>query len=164
MEQFLGGDFYFVHFNRQPGVADAVFAEDTSRFLCNLYRTDEPRPGVSLIDLAGAPEPHGDPVMSDDDLAVYISAFETSGFTGGINWYRNLDRNWRLLADVDPIVRHPTLMIHGDRDAIARSANLAAFVPDVEVRSLDAGHWIQEERPAELNEVIVEWLTRQDAP
>lgn len=166
MEQFLGGDFYFVHFNRQPGVADAVFDTCTAQFLRNLYRKNEPpaqpQPGMALIDLARATEPLGDPVLSDDELAVYVSAFETSGFTGGINWYRNLDRNWHLLADVDPIIRQPTLMIYGDRDVIATSANLAAFVPDVEVISLDAGHWIQEERPAELNEVIVEWLTRQE--
>ncbi len=46
--------------------------------------------------------------MSDDELAVVVSAFESSGgFTGSINWYRNLDRNWHLLADVDPVVHQP---------------------------------------------------------
>ena len=56
--------------------------------------------------------------MSDSELAVFVSAFESSGFTGSVNWYRNLDRNWRLLADVDPIIQQPTLMIYGDRDAV----------------------------------------------
>jgi len=63
MESVLGGDFYFVHFNRQPGVADAVFDENTSRFLRNLYRKDmpasEPAPGMALIDLARAEAPRG---------------------------------------------------------------------------------------------------------
>lgn len=92
MEAVLGGDFYFVHFNRQPGVADAVFDENTFPFLRNLYRKNEPprqpQPGMAFIDLARAEAPLGEPVMSDEELDVLVSAFETSGFTGGVNWYR----------------------------------------------------------------------------
>jgi pimeloyl-ACP methyl ester carboxylesterase len=165
MEDALGGDFYFVHFNRQPGVADAVLDDNTSRFLRNMYRKNvppaEPRPGMALINLARAEAPLGEPVMSDSELAVFVSAFESSGFTGSINWYRNLDRNWRLLADVNPIIRQPTLMIYGDRDAVQRSENLAEFVPAVEVVELDCGHWIQQEEPEETNRAILGWLDRQ---
>jgi pimeloyl-ACP methyl ester carboxylesterase len=167
MEEMLGGDFYFVHFNRQPGVADAVLEENTFRFLRNMYRKNEPlgapEPGMVMINLATAETPRGEPLMSDDELAVFVSAFEASGFTGGINWYRNLDRNWRLLADVDPIIQQPTLMIHGDRDAIRRSESLTAFVPHVEVVGLDCGHWIQQEKPEETNQVILKWLDQRDA-
>jgi pimeloyl-ACP methyl ester carboxylesterase len=163
MESVLGGDFYFVHFNRQPGVADAVLDENTSRFLRNLYRKNEPAaepaPGMAMINLARAETPLGEPVMSDDELAVLVTAFESSGFTGGINWYRNLDRNWHLLADADPIIRQPTLMIYGDRDAVARSENLTAFVPNADVVTLDCGHWIQQERPDETNRAILTWLS-----
>ncbi|MFC8432381.1 alpha/beta fold hydrolase [Streptomyces sp. NPDC057253] len=168
MEEVLGGDFYFVHFNRQPGVADAVFDDNTFPFLRNLYRKNvpaaEPQPGMALINLARAHTPLGEPVMSDSELAVLVSAFKTSGFTGGINWYRNLDRNWRLLADADPIIHQPTLMIYGDRDLVARSENLSEFVPDVEVVSLDCGHWIQQEKPEETNRAITKWLEQQDQP
>jgi pimeloyl-ACP methyl ester carboxylesterase len=101
--------------------------------------------------------------MSDDELAVLVSAFQSSGFTGSINWYRNLDRNWRLLAEADPIIRQPTLMIYGDRDAIARSENLTAFVPNVDVVTLDCGHWIQQEKPEETNQAILSWLDQRDA-
>lgn len=167
MESALGGDFYFVHFNRQPGVADAVFDENTDQFLRNLYRKNEPpaepAPGMALINLARAETPRGEPVMSDADLAVLVSAFESSGFTGSINWYRNLDRNWHLLADVDPVVHQPALMIYGDRDPVMRSENLTAFVPNVDVVSLDCGHWIPEEKPDEVNRVILAWLGQQDA-
>ncbi len=149
LEAFLGGDSHLVHFNRQPGVADAVFDEHTFQFLRNLYRKHEPAiepaPGMALINLARAETPLGDPVMSDSELAVFVSAFESSGFTGSVNWYRNIDRNWHLLAGVDPIIQQPTLMIYGDRDTVQKSENLAAFVPHVEVVSLDCGHWIQQE-------------------
>ncbi|MFE0582663.1 alpha/beta fold hydrolase [Streptomyces sp. NPDC058874] len=166
MEAMLGGDFYFVHFNRRPGVADAVFEDNTIQFLRNLYRKNqpppEPQPGMALINLAYARTALGEPIMSDGELAVLVSAFETSGFTGGINWYRNLDRNWRLLAAVDPIIHQPALMIYGDRDPVARSENLTEFVPHAEVVSLDCGHWIQQERPEETNQAILTWLDKRD--
>ncbi|MET1414208.1 alpha/beta hydrolase [Roseibium sp. HPY-6] len=166
METFLGADNYFVHFNRKPGVADAVFQENTCRFLRSLYRKNEPpaapEPGMALINLARAEEPRGEAVMSEAELSVFVSAFERSGFTGSINWYRNLDRNWHLLADVDPVIRQPALMIYGDRDPIPKSENLSQFVPDVDVVSLDCGHWIQQEKPDETNREILAWLERQN--
>ena len=167
LEQVLGGDYYFVHFNRQPGVADAILDENAFRFLRNLYRKNvphqAPEPGMAMINLARAETPLGEPVMSDSELAVFVSAFEKAGFTGGINWYRNLDRNWHLLADVDPIIHQPTLMIYGDRDVIPKSATLADFVPNVDVVGLDCGHWIQEEKPEETNRAILNWLAQKSA-
>ncbi|GAA1307743.1 alpha/beta hydrolase [Saccharothrix xinjiangensis] len=164
MEAVLGPDFYFVHFNRQPGVADAVLDEHAARFLRNLFRKNQPpeppRPGMAMIDLARAETPLGEPVMSEGELAVFVSAFASTGFTSSINWYRNLDRDWRLLADVDPVIRQPALMIYGDRDAVLRSERLTEFVPDVEVVGLDCGHWIQQEKPDETNQAILAWLDR----
>jgi pimeloyl-ACP methyl ester carboxylesterase len=118
---------------------------------------------MALIELAKAETPPGEPLMSERELAVFVSAFEGTGFAGSINWYRNLDRNWHILADVDPIIRQPTLMIYGERDAVAKSERLAEFVPDVEVVSLDSGHWIQQERPEEVNQAILAWLEQQHA-
>jgi pimeloyl-ACP methyl ester carboxylesterase len=167
MEAVLGADFYFVHFNRRPGVADAVLDEHAARFLRNLFRKNlppgPPAPGMVMIELARAETPLGEPVMSDSDLAVFVAAFESTGFTGGINWYRNLDRNWRLLAGADPVIRRPALMIYGDRDTIQRSERLAEFVPGVEVVSLDCGHWIQQELPDETNRAILRWLAQRGA-
>ncbi len=167
MEEILGEDYYFVHFNRQPGVADAILEENTHRFLRNMFRKDvplaPPQPGIQMINLARAETPLGEPIMSDSELAVFVSSFESSGFTGSINWYRNLDRNWYLLADVHPIIQQPTLMIYGDRDLIPKSERLADFVPNVEVVSLDCGHWIQQEKPVETNQAILKWLEQQNA-
>lgn len=167
MEAVLGGDFYFVHFNRQQGVADAVFDDNVRQFLRNLYRKNQPpvapEPGMALINLARAEAPLGDSVLEEGELDVLVGAFETSGFTGGINWYRNLDRNWHALAGVDPIIRQPALMVYGEQDAIRQAPNLAEFVPNVEVVTLDCGHWIMEELPDETNRVIVDWLARAHA-
>ncbi len=162
MEEMLGSDYYMVHFNRKPGVADAVLDKNTSQFLRNLYRKNqppaEPQPGNAMINLAEAEIPVGDPVMSDSELAVFVSAFEASGFTPSINWYRNLDRNWHLLSDVDPLIQQPALMIYGDRDLVARNERIAEFVPNVQVVNLDCGHWISQELPDETNQAILKWL------
>ncbi|WP_020593766.1 alpha/beta fold hydrolase [Kiloniella laminariae] len=165
MEEFLGDDYYFVHFNRQPGIADAVLDENIYQFLRNMFRKNvppaPPKPGMMMIDLARAEAPLGQPLMNDDELAVFVSAFEKTGFTSSINWYRNLDRNWQILADVNPIIQKPALMIYGDRDLIPKSENLTDFVPKIDVVSLDCGHCIQQEKPEETNEAILSWLQKQ---
>jgi pimeloyl-ACP methyl ester carboxylesterase len=167
MEDLLGSENYFVHFNRQPGVADAVFDQYTAQFLRNLYRQNQPpqqpQPGMDLINLARTDNPTGDPVMSESDLAVFVSAFEATGFTPSINWYRNTDRNWHLLGEVDPVIEQPTLMIYGDRDTIPRSPRLTTFVPNADEVALNCGHWIQQEQPNETNDAILTWLEQQDA-
>lgn len=162
MQQVFGDDFYFVHFNKQPGVADKVLDRNVANFLRNIFRKNlpmvPPQPGMMMINLAEADTASGDPIMSEDELSVFISAFENSGFTGGINWYRNLDRNWHILADIDPIISHPTIMIYGTQDQIPPSPNLKKFVPNADVVHLECGHWIQQEKPDEVNQVILDWL------
>lgn len=167
MEESFGANNYFVHFNRKPGVADAVLDQNKSRFLHNLYRRNVPptlpEPGMMMINLALAEAPLGDPILNDEELAVYVAAFEESGFTGGINWYRNMDRNWQILADVSPIINQPTLMIYGEQDMIPKSEYLVDFVPNVDVVSLDSGHWIQQEMPGETTDAMLEWLAAKTA-
>lgn len=167
-EERLGGDFYIVHFNRQTGVADAAFAADTRNFLGNLYRTRQwlhaPRqlgPGMALINLASASGLPGDALMSPAELDVFVAAFERSGFTGGINWYRNFTRNWQRLADVPQRVEAPSLMIYGRYDSVPSNPDLATYVPDVEVHTLECGHWIQQEQPEATNRLILDWLARR---
>ena len=163
-EEALGEDFYIVHFNRQPGVADAVFEENPRRFLRNLYRTNQWKskpiglpPGMPLISLARAKEMPGELMMSESDLDVFVTSFKKSGFTGGINWYRNFSRNWELTAGYRPLIQQPTLIIYGDYDSVPKGKNLKELVPNSTVIDLPCGHWIQQEQPAETNEAILDW-------
>ena len=165
---FLGDDFYIVHFNRFPGVADAKFGEHTRQLLNNLYRTNqwqhpapEMPPGMPLLHLAERPEPVGDPIMSDAELDVFVQGFERNTFTPGINWYRNFARNWEILGQVEERVTQPSLMIHGDYDIVPQSENLGEIVADLEVLSLPCGHWIQQEMPEETNRAMLDWLARK---
>lgn len=165
MEQFLGPEYYFVHFNRQPGVADKVLDAHAGQFLRNLFRKNipvtAPEAGMVMINLARAEVPMGDPVMDEAELNVYVQAFKKTGFTASINWYRNLDRNWHILADVDPVIRHPALMIYGERDMIPKFDRITDYVPNIEVTSIDCGHWINQECPEATNQLVVNWLTKQ---
>lgn len=167
MEKVFGEDFYFVHFNKQPGVADAIMNDNVAPFLGNLFRknvpTMPPSSGMLMIELARAEQPVGEALMSDRELSVFVSAFESSGFTGAINWYRNLDRNWHLMANVIPMINQPTLMLYGERDTIPKSENLKNIVPNLDVVSLDCGHCIQQEKPQETNQAILNWLEEQEA-
>ena len=165
MEAFLGPDNYFVHFNRQPGVADAILDANADRFLRNLFRKNvplaPPEPGMMMINLAQTADAAGEPVLSDADRAVFVAAFEQNGFTGSINWYRNMDSNWHILGGVDPIIRKPALMIYGEQDMIPKSETLSEVVPGVDVVSLNCGHWIQQELPEETTKAILDWLAGQ---
>lgn len=167
LDSIFGGDFYFVHFNRQPGVADAIMNENTSHFLHNIFRKNipaiPPEPGMLMINLARAKKSLGEPLMEANEMSVFVSAFEASGFTGSINWYRNLDRNWYLMADIKPIIHQPTLMIYGEQDTIPKSDNLKNIVPNLDVITLDCGHWIQQEKPEETTQSILKWLEEQNA-
>ena len=104
-EEQLGPDFYIVHFNRQPGVADAAFDADPERFLRNLYRTGHWRspmpaaqPGMALIHLAQTDAPSGELMMSEAELAVFVTASGAPASPPGLNWYRNFTRNWEILG------------------------------------------------------------------
>lgn len=166
-EQMLGGDFYIVHFNRQFGVADEVFATHTENFLRNMYRTNQwqhPAPeleGMAMIAMALGDTMPGDPMMSDEELQVFLDAFAHSGFTGGINWYRNFDRNWATIGAYEQRITQPTLMIYGDYDMVPKSETLDTFVDDLTTHSLPCGHWIQQEQPEKTTQLMLDWLSER---
>ena len=167
-EEQLGPDFYIVHFNRQPGVADAAFDANPERFLRNLYRTGHWRtpmpptqPGMTLINLAQADAAAGELMMSEAELALFVESFRRSGFTPGINWYRNFTRNWEILGRYPERVEQPALMIYGRYDIVPQSEALPSIVPDLETATLECGHWIQQEEPDETNRLMLDWLARR---
>ncbi len=96
--------------------------------------------------------------MSEAELQVFKDAFALSGFTGGINWYRNFSRNWEIVGDYEQHIHQPTLMIYGTYDMVPKSPDLANVVSDLTVAELPCGHWIQQERPAETNDIMLAWL------
>jgi len=111
------------------------------------------------------PEPDGLPDwISQDELDHYISEFSRTGFTGGLNWYRNFDRNWETTAELaDARISVPSLFIAGTADPVlsftrADRASEMISGPYRQVMIDGAGHWIQQERPDEVNATLLDFL------
>jgi pimeloyl-ACP methyl ester carboxylesterase len=172
LEQVFGPEHYVVHFNRQPGVADAAFAANPRRFLGNIFRkgqwvgapaessTEEPSYDVSLMAALDITEPRGEPLMSEEELDVFVDAFSRGGFTGPINWYRNITRNWETSANLPQRIDLPCGMIYGRYDIVPKARDLSEHVPNVEIITLECGHWIQQEKADEVNAFLIDWLKR----
>ena len=103
-------------------------------------------------------------------MDFYAGEFSRTGFRGGLNWYRNIDRNWELLAPfAGARVMVPALYIAGDRDVVLAFAgidlaikNLSAVVPQLRGTIIfsGCGHWTQQERAAEVNAAMIDFLRR----
>lgn len=160
MRQRLGDDFYIAWF-QQPGVADAVLARDVRRTLSLAFTERGFTPRVlSGQETTLPPLP---PWLSPAELDVYVTAYESTGFTGGLNYYRNIDRNWAASRSQPAVITQPSMFLTGARDAVAKFMP-ADHLPEVasDLRAnvvLDgAGHWVQQERPAEVNAALLTFL------
>ena len=103
--------------------------------------------------------------LTDAEFEVFAQTFQRTGFTGGINWYRNFTRNWERSADLPTTVACPSLMVMAEKDAVLppdAADGMEAFVPDLEKRLIDgSGHWTQQEKPDAVNRVLLDWLDRR---
>lgn len=165
---------YFVQF-QEYGVPEALFATDVERFVRMMFRGPVPRERwMSLIPAvfdvpgrfkSGKPVPDHDLIVDEGILQTYIDAYTHSGFHGGINYYRNVDRNWELMEGRDEIVRAPSLWIGADLDMFLppeTAEGMEALVPNLEKQTIaDSGHWIMWEQPEALNKSLIGWLKRR---
>jgi pimeloyl-ACP methyl ester carboxylesterase len=175
--------FYQLYF-QQPGVAEADLERDVRRFMRNVLYTlsgdrqmtpdddDTRRFGMVLRNSGFAAALRDPPALpawlTEEDIDYYAEQFAHTGFRGGLNWYRNIDRNQELLAPFDGLqITVPALYIAGERDLVMHFdgmsevlATLAQRVPLLR-RSLilsGCGHWTQQERPREVNAALIEFL------
>jgi len=157
LREHLGESFYIVWF-QQPGVAEAVLERDVRRTL----RTTEVW-GPAWEETSD-PDPPRPPYWSEEDERLYVEAFTRTGFTGGLNWYRNLDRSWERMAPyAGRTIDRPALFLTGTRDPVRQFMPAAAMeglvtnLRTVEIQG--AGHWVQQERPDEVNAALLDFLT-----
>jgi pimeloyl-ACP methyl ester carboxylesterase len=175
MREALGEGFYMVYFQR-PEAPEAEFERDlTDTFRRVLCAASGEAAGLTPIVPEGGgfldfcPEPDRLPGwLTDDDIDAYAAEFAATGFTGPVNWYRNLDLNWELTAAWHRApVTPPALFVAGDRDLVAASpqtkeliAGMRAFVPNLRetIWLPGCGHWTQQERPADTTAAILGFL------
>jgi len=120
-----------------------------------------PRKGFSLTEPTSLPA-----WITESDIDVYVDEFTRSGFRGALNWWRNIDRGWELMAAfAGAAVSVPALYIAGDRDFV-----VAAFAQDIARQSIlvpklrpaimlaGCGHWTQQERAADVSAAMIDFL------
>ncbi|WP_369214396.1 alpha/beta fold hydrolase [Streptomyces flavofungini] len=154
----LGDDFYMVWF-QEPGVADHALSRNVRRTLTarEIYSAR----WADRVDEEAVPPRW----LSEDELGHYVDTFTATGFTGGLNYYRNLDRNWELTAHHEGrTIDCPSLFVTGSKDPVGQfmpAKGLDRVLTDLrgEVVIDGAGHWIQQERPAEVNAALLGFLS-----
>ena len=169
--------FYQLYF-QQPGVAEAELERDVRqtfvKILGNVPGGAPAGAAVGMVPrgggvLTGRPSPTALPAwLREADIDYYVGEFERTGFRGGLNWYRNIDRNWELLAPfAGAKVTVPALYMAGDRDLVVAFrgmdqliANLANDVPQLRGKIMlpGCGHWTQQERASDVNAAIINFL------
>jgi epoxide hydrolase A/B len=167
-------NFYWQYF-QTPGIAEAEFERDVALTMRGLLGRGFSDPAASLfveegkgfLGNPGADRPLPD-WLTEADLAYFIEAYRQSGFRGGLNWYRNIDRNWELTAPwQNAQIRQPSLFIAGSKDAVItgligakRVGDMERVLPNLQRKLIidGAGHWIQQERADEVNAALIGFL------
>ena len=180
MRQIFADTFFYILYFQEPGVADADLGADPGetmrRMLGGLVTA-----GEGTADMSGLAAPDGTGFvdrlpaverlpdwLSQEELDHYVAEFTRTGFTGGINWYRNFDRSWERTPQIAGAkVTVPSTFITGSADPV----NLMTPAAVMDGHVLDhrgtttidgAGHWVQQEAPAEVNTALLTFLDGLD--
>ncbi|MBI1886310.1 MAG: alpha/beta hydrolase [Chloroflexi bacterium] len=140
--------FSYVIFFQPPGQAESYFNADLAARLRRSYQTVTANPDF----------------LSEEEFAVFLEAFRKGGLSGPLNYYRNIDRNWETTQHLaDKPVECPSLLIMTDKDPVLRpefAEGMERWVPHLRKELIrDCGHWTQQEKPAEVNALLVDFLS-----
>jgi pimeloyl-ACP methyl ester carboxylesterase len=179
MRSILGEGFYMVYF-QQPGRAEAELERDVRTTIRTLLYSASGDaytestgaqpvvpPGQGLLDIMYPPQtlPRW---LTEQDIDYYTSEFERTGFSGGLNWYRTIEKSWELMAAwMGAPVLPPALYMAGEHDLVVDFpgcrdliTHQSTFVPNLRDSLLlpGCGHWTQQERPVEVNAALLAFL------
>ena len=179
MRQLVGNHSFYQLYFLEPGVAEAEMERDVRKTMRQVFyalsgdatgperwHPISPDPGAGMFTSTPVPDRLPD-WISEEDIDYFAGEFERSGFRGGLNWYRNFDRNWELMAAYSGAkVTQPALFMWGDRDpsfevpgTSSRVERQRQFVPNLrDVVFEGCGHWIQLERADEANAAMIAFL------
>jgi pimeloyl-ACP methyl ester carboxylesterase len=171
----LRGPNHYMRTFQEPGVGEAILEADVEHTFRSMMRgrgmtraefdaapkaIQEVPAGLFVAD----PQLFGDPVADDDEIAFYVDVYERTGFTGGLNWYRALRKDFEEAQGSDYVVDKPALLVYASDDWFFYEAGyegLDAYLPQLEQHEIaDAGHWVQMEKPDEVNAYLVAWLQK----
>jgi pimeloyl-ACP methyl ester carboxylesterase len=174
----LRGPNHYMRTFQEPGVGEAILGADVEHTFRSMMRGrgmtraefDAAPKAIQEVPagvFVGDPQLFGDPVADDEAIGFYVDVYERTGFTGGLNWYRALRKDFEEAQGSDYVVEKPALLIYASDDWFFFEAGydgLDAFLPQLEQHEIpDAGHWVQMEKPDEVNAYMVDWLRRNFA-
>ena len=181
---FADNFFYILYHNEPGGVAEQDYDRDPRGILSRLYMSpDSPREAPQItnpkrsaggwIPRLGAPRGLPD-WLTGEDLDYYVDQFTAAGFRGGVNYYRNIGRNWELMADrTDFVIKVPSMFLAGEKDIVIARASKDALQTTMKPYFTDLrnvvlfpgiGHWVQQEAPEATNNVLLDFLKTLDEP
>jgi pimeloyl-ACP methyl ester carboxylesterase len=186
LRQRFGEQMYIVQFQDPARGADKIFNSRVEQTFDAFMRKPVPRSDTEPSEapvaglgasprlnlefpqmIAGYDAKHDPrtPILSPEEKKVFVDTFTKTGFTGGINWYRNMSRNWQRSADLDYTVRVPALMIMAENDQVlppSAADGMEKIIPDLEKYLVKgSGHWTQQEKPEEVSAKLIEWRRRR---
>lgn len=171
----LRGPNHYMRTFQEPGVGEAILEEDIDHtFDCWLrgrgYTMDQFEAAPKEIQevpagvFVGDPQLFGEPFVTDEERQFYVDAFSRTGFTGGLNWYRALRKDFEEAQGSNYVIDKPALMISSADDWFfmrGSTDGLEQLLPQIEKYEIeDAAHSIQQEKPDEVNAILVPWLQR----
>jgi pimeloyl-ACP methyl ester carboxylesterase len=176
MEAAFGSDFYIVRFQSRD--TDAILNADAGRTLRFFMRKvpisaekylklPKHRQTAGLLSQLETPESEWSAplAIAQANYDVFAETFSRTGFSGGMNWYRNMTRNWETTADLPARVLAPSFMLTASNDIFlppAFAVGMDKYVSDLETHLVeDCGHWIQQEKPQEVNRLMLRWLKKR---
>jgi pimeloyl-ACP methyl ester carboxylesterase len=177
MKAMAGADNFYQLYFQEPGKVEKELDADPRRTMAMmLYSASGDPPldqqwkfcfpkSTKFIETGVVPK-QLPPWLTEADLDFFGNEFKKSGFRGGINWYRNMGRNWEMTAFLDgEKLRQPSVFAAGAEDCVGKMYpggydNVRAFMPNLTKSVIipGAGHWIQQERPQQVNDILLEFL------
>jgi pimeloyl-ACP methyl ester carboxylesterase len=174
MRAVMGDSFFYILYFQEPGVAEADLGRDaavTMRRMLAGVGSSEGNPGDAMAnDGRGFVDRIADPAqlpdwLTQEELDHYVAEFSRTGFRGGVSWYRNLDRNWEIMEPQgQDKVSVPSLFVTGSRDPVMLMSPptvMDGWLTDHRGTLVvpDAGHWVQQERPDDVNDALLGFLS-----
>jgi pimeloyl-ACP methyl ester carboxylesterase len=172
-------DNYYTNTFQQPGYADELLAADVRRVFdmmlrrggfwdAEKFRTlpeDSAERRVDLLRMLAQGNFTGEFLLTEDEARVFVDTFESTGFTGGLNWYRAAAQVQPDFSQAQWDITVPCLYVGAENDVIlppSSADGMEQFIEDFERYTVaDCGHWTQQEKPDELNRVMLDWLGRK---
>ena len=180
LKNFFGDRFFYQLYFQTPGVAEHELQNDIPKTMrkmlfgasgavnrTSMMEPSNPPPDSAFM-LERMPDPGEDlpSWLTPEDIDFYVSQFQHAGFRGGLNWYRNIDRNWELSGSLQGRkIEQPAFFMTGSRDVVPYSEQALAGMKTVVPNLVDAvvlpdiGHWTQQEAPEAVNEGLIGFLS-----